>query len=271
MRGERAICYMILFLELCGCRGCAKPQRQVEANDPWPPSSEFYSRKQHISHLQCWAFPPARHTQNPLKTSATEQGTDHGRLLNLAQGCFTCHTYGDREGAALYQPLILSVFGKHSITGQPLTLCLDLYSVSKATALQTLLLWSPLLVFVPDFHSLFGCNVFLGGRWIIERYSYFRMTKYFIPCHLVMYVHSSLSVCSSVDNRSAVVCVLRSLADLCSVLPLGSGLAASQSPNILYPNHTFSMYHSDKRHNFHCLLFISAFATIPSLMPVLGQ
>lgn len=54
-----------------------------------------------------------------------------------------------------------------------------------------------------------------------------------------MYVHDSLSVCGLVDNRSAVACVLRSLADLCSVLPLSSGLAASPSPNILYPNHTF--------------------------------
>ena len=54
-----------------------------------------------------------------------------------------------------------------------------------------------------------------------------------------MYVHGSLSVCGLVDNRSAVACVLRSLADLCSVLPPSSGLAASPSPNILYPNHTF--------------------------------
>lgn len=75
------------------------------------------------------------------------------------------------------------------------------------------------------------------------------MTEDFISCLLVMYVYSSLSVCGLVDNRSAVVCVLRSQADLCSVLPLCSGLAASQSPNILNPNHTFSVSHSDKRLN----------------------
>lgn len=78
---------------------------------------------------------------------------------------------------------------------------------------------------------------------MIKRYFKFRMTE---RLHCLVYVHSSLSVCGLGDNRSAVVCVLRSLADLCSVLPVCSGLATSQSPNILYPNHTFSMSHSDK-------------------------
>lgn len=68
-----------------------------------------------------------------------------------------------------------------------------------------------------------------------------------------MYLHCSLSVCGLLDNRSALGCVLRSLADLCSVLPLCSGLAASQSPNILYPNHTFPMHRSDKRLNIYLL------------------
>lgn len=40
--------------------------------------------------------------------------------------------------------LILSSFGKHSLTGQPLTHCLDLYSFSTATALQTQLVSYPL-------------------------------------------------------------------------------------------------------------------------------
>lgn len=34
MRAEGDICYVTLFLVLCGCRGCAKPERRVEAVDP---------------------------------------------------------------------------------------------------------------------------------------------------------------------------------------------------------------------------------------------
>lgn len=100
MRAEGDICYVTLFLVLCGCRGCAKPERRVEAVDPWPPSSQCYSRKQHISHPGLWAFPPARRTRN----STEKQASAHRRsLLNLARKCFTFHICGDRCGAAPYQ------------------------------------------------------------------------------------------------------------------------------------------------------------------------
>lgn len=145
MRGVRTICYVTLFLEVCGCRGCAKSQRRVEAADPWPPSSECYSRKQHISHPQCRVFPSARHTQNSLKNSATEKGTEHCSLLHLAQECFTFHVWWQVRRCPI-PALIFSVFCKHSLTGQPLTHCLDLYSVSMAAVPQTQLLSSPLMV-----------------------------------------------------------------------------------------------------------------------------
>lgn len=268
MRGVRAICYVTLFLELCGCRGCAKPQRRVEAADPWPPSSECYSRKQHISHPQRWAFPPARRTHNPLQTSGPEPGTDQGCLLNLAQGCFTCQAYTVR-----WPNPALIVFGKHSITGRPLTLCLGLFSVSTATKHCHLLWWFCRLLTENSQSTRFSnSGVFFKDDWFGDIFTS-EWRKDFTACQWVMYVHSSLSVCSLLDNRSAVVCVLRSLADLCSVLPPCSGLAASQSPNILYSNHTFPMSHTDKRLNISTFsdLYLSLHLLPLSLIPVLGQ
>lgn len=171
-------------------------------------------------------------------------------LLNIAKGCFTCHAYSDMGRRCPVPALVVAVFGKHTVTGRPLTLCLDEYSVSMATLLQTHLL--PLIRL-----QIVDCEFWQYDMiWLMERYFYFRMTE-------GLY---SLSVCGLVDNRSAVVCVLRSLADLCSVLPPCSGLAASQSPNILYLNHTFSIFTSDKQLH---ILELSLFLFMPTFAPSL--
>lgn len=56
----------------------------------------------------------------------------------------------------------------------------------------------------------------------------FRMAERLLVTYL--YILSSLSVFVLLDNRTAVACVLRSLEDLCSVLPPYSGLAALNPP-----------------------------------------
>lgn len=94
--------------------------------------------------------------------------------------------------------------------------------------------------------------------------------KNFIACQLV-YVHSSLSVCVLADNRSAAVCVLRSPADLCSVLPVHSVLATSQSPNILCSNHTSPVSHSDKTLPTFTAFYSSLPWLPPFFIPVLGH
>lgn len=137
-----------LFLELCACRGCAKPQRWLEAADPWPPSSECYSRKQHISHPQCGLFPPDTHTdsESPKELSYWKRQRPL-RSVKFSTGVFYISCIWWQVRRCPVPTLILPVFGKHSLTGQPLTHCLDLYSVSMAAVPQTQFLSSPLVVF----------------------------------------------------------------------------------------------------------------------------
>lgn len=78
------------------------------------------------------------------------------------------------------------------------------------------------------------------------------------------YILSSLSVFGLVDNRSAVACVLRSPADLSSVLPPCSGLAALNPPQTSFILTTPSPCCPHFSY-FHCLLFIPTL--IPSFLP----
>lgn len=139
---------MLLFLELCSCRGCAKQQRWSEAADPWPPSSECYSRKQHISHSQCGAFPPDTH-RDPESTKDISYRNRHrpSQSVKFSTVVFYISCIWWQVRCCPVPTLTHPVYGKHSLTGQPLTHCLDLYSVSMAAVPQTQLLSFPLLVF----------------------------------------------------------------------------------------------------------------------------
>lgn len=82
-----------------------------------------------------------------------------------------------------------------------------------------------------------------------------------------LYKLSSLSVFGLLDNGGSVACVLRSLADLCSVLPLYSGLAAFKSPK--HPFLTTPSPCSPHFSYFHCL-FIKNPPSVPLLFLILG-
>lgn len=83
-----------------------------------------------------------------------------------------------------------------------------------------------------------------------------------------LYKLSSLSVFGLLDNGGSVACVLRSLADLCSVLPLYSGLAAFKSPK--HPFLTTPSPCSPHFSYFHCLFLKSSISSssLPHPRPV---